>query len=435
MFDFPQGELDEGYWSLMPPEELSIFRKLESEGDGRIGEVTEAVFQGIRTSANKIYVVDVLDADRVESGDKGEVVTVSPIGEEQSYEIETDLLRPFLEGDEVKRWRGDWSGLHVVHPYYAEETDSGELDAGLYSQEHLQENLPLTWDFFVAHKGELEARESGRKEGEDDWYGYIYPKNLGKFEHPKIIQAEIADEATYMVDEAGTWYFTTGYGVALNPEYRDRTAEMACELNSKSLDFYLKHIAAVKAGGFYSYRTQYVEKLPCVTDRDTEEFDRMREKAEKITATIDLSNKTDRFPPAYLGDYDGELEYVDYEWQTRRYPVNADYGYDEDAEVWEVTAGRSDTIRDPRMDSEERARYVYEAVNGRRVKSGEETSIPIPRTDDGVHELLSALDGDRGRVESTDIDALESEIDEAVYDLFDLDESEREVIEEYLEVF
>ncbi|MDZ7687413.1 MAG: hypothetical protein U5J64_01600 [Halobacteriales archaeon] len=125
----------------------------------------------------------------------------------------------------------------------------------------------------------------------------------------------------------------------------------------------------------------------------------------------------------------------DYEWQTRRYPVNADYGYDEDAGVWEVTAGRSDAIRDPRMDTEERARYVYEAVNGRNVKSGEETSVPIPRSDDGVDELLGHLDDDRERVESTDINALEAEIDEAVYDLFDLDESEREVIEEYLEVF
>jgi hypothetical protein len=41
-------------------------------------------------------------------------------------------------------------------------------------------------------------------------------------------------------------------------------------------------------------------------------------------------------------------------------------------------------------------------------------------SDEGVRKLLSAL---------------EAEIDEAVYDLFDLDESEREVIEEYLEVF
>jgi phage terminase Nu1 subunit (DNA packaging protein) len=54
---------------------------------------------------------------------------------------------------------------------------------------------------------------------------------------------------------------------------------------------------------------------------------------------------------------------------------------------------------------------------------------------------LFARSGERKRtrrskkVEGTDIDALEAEIDEAVYDLFDLDESEREVIEEYLDIF
>jgi hypothetical protein len=40
-----------------------------------------------------------------------------------------------------------------------------------------------------------------------------------------------------------------------------------------------------------------------------------------------------------------------------------------------------------------------------------------------------------GTVESTDIEELEDEIDEAVYELFDLDEEEQEVIEDYLEVF
>jgi hypothetical protein len=115
--------------------------------------------------------------------------------------------------------------------------------------------------------------------------------------------------------------------------------------------------------------------------------------------------------------------------------VNADYGYDEEDEVWEVTAGRSDRITDPRIDTEDRAWYVYEAVNGRNVKSGEATSIPVPRSDDGVEELLGALDEDCREVESTDIEALEAEIDEAVYDLFDLTDEEREVIEEYLEVF
>jgi hypothetical protein len=69
------------------------------------------------------------------------------------------------------------------------------------------------------------------------------------------------------------------------------------------------------------------------------------------------------------------------------------------------------------------------------MKKGEEQKIPIPTSQAGVEELLSALEADRERVESTDIVELEAQIDEAVYELFDLDAEEREVIEEYLEVF
>ena len=50
-------------------------------------------------------------------------------------------------------------------------------------------------------------------------------------------------------------------------------------------------------------------------------------------------------------------------------------------------------------------------------------------------ELLDRLEADRTEVGQTDIEALEADIDEAVYDLFDLTEDEREVVEEYLDVF
>lgn len=440
VFDFPQNELGDGYWSMMPPEELEVFRKLENNSNKQIEEVTDAVFQGIRTSANKIYIVEVLDADRIESDDTGEVVTVVPTGESKEYEIETDLLRPFLQGDEVKRWRGNWSGLHVVHPYYAEEDENGELDAGLISEEHLKENLPRTWDFFIDHKEALESRESGRMEGRDDWYGYIYPKNLGKFENPKIVQAHISEDATFMIDEPGTWYFTTAYGVLLTLGFRDITQEIACQLNSKALDFYFKHITTVKAGGYYEYRSQYVEKLPSITQDSDGEFNMLRNTATEITDSIDLKSKTDRFPEAYLGDFDGNLGYINYEWQTRRYPVNADIQQKTDGR-FAVTAGRSDEITDPLMDSGDReeqklrAKYVHAAVDGRNMKKGEEQTIPIPQSRAGVEQLIESLEEDRQAVNETSIEDLESEIDQVVYDLFDLSDDEREVIEDYLEVF
>jgi hypothetical protein len=74
-------------------------------------------------------------------------------------------------------------------------------------------------------------------------------------------------------------------------------------------------------------------------------------------------------------------------------------------------------------------------VDGRNVKSGEETTIPIPRSDDGVEELLARLEADRESVAATNIDDLEADIDEAVYDLFDFTDDERDVVEEYLSLF
>jgi len=440
VFDFPQLELGDGYWAMMPPEELDVFRKLEDQADDRIESVTDAVFQGIRTSANTIYIVDVIDADRIESDDTGDVVTVVPTGESKQYKVETDLLRPFLQGDEVNRWRGDWSGLHVVHPYYVEEDDSGQLDAGLYPAQYLREHLPKTWEFFKAHKEALEGREGGRMEGREDWYGYIYPKNLEKFETPKIIQAEIANEATFMLDREGTWYFTTAYGVTFLERYRDKTEIFSAELNSNVLDFYLKHIAAIKAGGFYSYRTQYVEKLPCITSSTTDGFDKLLDQTEEIAAILDTRSRIGRFPEAYLDNVDGDFGYIDYEWQTRRYPVEADI-QQTTGDRFVVTAGRSDEITDPLMDKgdreeqELRAKYVHAAVDGRNMKKGEKQTIPIPKSREGVQTLIESLLSDRETVEDTNIEALEAEIDQLVYDMFELTEAEQQVIEDYLEVF
>ena len=439
VFDFPQSELDEGYWSLMPPQELRVFNKLEQAADQIIDNITDDVSHGTQTSANTVYIVDVLDAERVEAADSGGTVTIVPTGEEREYDIETDLLRPWLQGKDVQRWRAEWSGQHVILPYNIESAN-GELEASLMSESTLREDFPLAWDFFLEHEEKLRSREGGRWEDSEEWWEFGRPQNLEKFEIPKIIFAHISTDASFMLDEVGTWYYKTAYSVLLAHDYRDFTEEIACQLNSKALDFYFKHITTVKMGGYYEYRSQYVEKLPCITEDSTGAFDTMRTRASDIVDSIDLDTRTARFPEAYLGEFDGELEYITYEWQTRRYPVNAEIQGDVDDE-FTVEAGRSDVITDPAMYDDDRearkrrAEYVHAAVDGRNVKSGEEMTIPIPRSTAGVEKLLGQLEDDRERVADTDIDALESEIDEAVYDLFDLTDEEREVVEEYLEVF
>ena len=243
-----------------------------------------------------------------------------------------------------------------------------------------------------------------------------------------------------MLDEVGTWYFTTGYGALLEPSHRNQTEEIVSQLNSKTLDFYFKHIAVIKAGGYYSYRTQYVEQLPCITNAESRLRKELEETISNITEIIDIGTRIDRFPEAYLEQYDGSLAYINYEWQTRRYPVNADI-QEKANERFAVTAGRSDEITAPLMDKGDRnerklrAKYVHAAVDGRNMKKGEEQTIPIPDTQGGVEQLMKALRADQQTVEETSIEELEAEIDQTVYEMFDLTEEDQEVIEDYLKVF
>jgi len=439
VFDYPQGDLTDGYWSLMPPEELAIIHKMEAASDATVGDVTDSVFAGTQTSANDVFLVKPVDADRISTDDNGDIVTIIPKGEDREYEIETDTLRPWLQGRDINRWRGDWSGEHAIVPYTLEQDGEGELTSNLIDQERLESELPLTWEYFQEHRNTLESREGGRFEGRDDWYAFGYPKSMTRFEEPKLACPEIAAEATFMLDEVGTWYFKAAYGVQLEDEFKERTKTFAALLNSDALDFYIKHYTTLKVDGFYKYTTNYLTPLP-VTWGAGDDRDEIRDLISTITTVLDTESKTDRFPEAYIGEYDGELDYIRYEWQTRRYPVNAEVQTTEDDE-FTVQAGRSDEIRDPAMyasDPDERKRratYVRDAVNGRNVKSGEETTIPIPRSDEGVERLLESLRSDETTVTEGNLDGLEELLNDVVYEMFGITSEEQDVIEKYLEEF
>ncbi|NGM70271.1 N-6 DNA methylase [Natronolimnobius sp. AArcel1] len=439
VFDYPQGDLDDGYWSLMPPEELEIIHKMDAASNATVGDVTDSVFAGTQTSANDVFLVTPVDADRISADDTGDTVTVVPKGEVREYEIETDTLRPWLQGRDISRWRGDWSGEHAIVPYTLEYDDEENLSSNLIDQERLERELPLTWAYFEEHRDTLESREGGRFKDRDDWYGFGYPKSMTRFEDPKLICPEIAAEATFMVDEVGTWYFKSAYGIQLEDEFKDWTDTFAALLNSNALDFYLKHYTTLKVDGYYKYTTNYLTPLPIVWGNKDDRVE-VRNHISMITKALDTESKIERFPEAYLGEYDGELDYITYEWQTRRYPVNAKVEQDEDGE-YTVQAGRSDVITDAAMYSpdegvrERRATYVREAVSGRNVKSGEMMTIPIPRSDEGVEILLDALRSDEVTVDETNLDELEDMVNDVVYDMYDIKSEEQDVIEEYLETF
>jgi hypothetical protein len=342
----------------------------------------------------------------------------------EENDIEREVLRECIKGKDVDPFHLPHTDRKVIY--------TPEVDPDIHNN---------AIDFISQFEGDLRDREQFNSRDDMEWWEIEQPVSADIFDRQKLISPSFSKRNSFAYDERGVAHVDTVMSILLDDSYdnEEMMYHILGILNSRPVEIIFKQSASVYQQRYYRYYQQHIEPLPLVIPDNIHEHD-IGKKTAKIVNRNRISDKINDFPNSYVDNYDNEIEYITYEWQTRRYPVSADVQGDIES-GFTVQAGRSDTINDPAMYSDDRearkrrAEYVHAAVDGRNVKSGEETTIPIPRSNDGVEELLSQLDDDREEVEETNIEELEADIDEAVYDLFDLSEDEREVVEDYLEVF
>jgi type I restriction-modification system DNA methylase subunit len=251
-----------GAWNFAIGDRATLLAKL-GEFPSTLRDVADRIAQGIRTSDNDVYVLDVVRG----AGSRGLLAAMSTsLGRKVS--IEAALTMRFLQGREVKRYGLRPSGKVVLVPYGSK---IGGL--GLIAEDELRRKYAKAHSYLLANKARLEAREHGRMRGEG-WHGYIYPKNIEVMHALKILVPDIADRASFALDETGEFAFTSGYGITLRPAVRESPKYVLGLLNSRLLDMYLKSVSTTMRGGFFRYFTQFVERLPI--------------------RRIDFSNKTDK---------------------------------------------------------------------------------------------------------------------------------------------
>ncbi|MBI5352723.1 MAG: Eco57I restriction-modification methylase domain-containing protein [Chloroflexi bacterium] len=238
----------ESEWNFIVGEKAGIFEKLLTM-PVKLGDVADRMAQGIRTSANEIYVVNFVS-------EIGDIVTAFSKQLDQNVEVEKKILSPFLQGREIKRYQVLPSGKMVVIPY---NLKNGK--AVFNSSEYMQKDFPKTLEYLSQNKTYLENREKGKMRGAQ-WYAYVYPKNIELMKQEKILVPDIADRAQFAYDENGEYAFTSGYGITIKSETKLSPKYILGLLNSKLLEFYLKRISTPMRGGFFRFFTQFLEKLP-----------------------------------------------------------------------------------------------------------------------------------------------------------------------------
>ena len=174
----------------------------------------------------------------------------------RDVKVERESVSLFLQGRERKRYRILHSGKVVILPYFNEK---GRVS--FITPNDMKDKYPNTFTYLYENKAYLENRERGRMKGQQ-WYAYIYPKNIEVMATAKILVPDIADRAQFALDENGDYAFTSGYGITLGKKTPMSLKYILGLLNSKVLNFYLKHISTPMQNGFFRYFTQFIERLP-----------------------------------------------------------------------------------------------------------------------------------------------------------------------------
>lgn len=401
---YPQSEIGAENWRFTPEKVRELGSKLHENAHRTVGEISLGVREGVAPGGDDAFIVSPEFADR-----EG---------------LEEELLRPLIRGSNVRRWRVAWDNELIIYPY---DSDGNlvEIDEYPNIKSHLDDYEEYLKDRYCVKKGGKGI------------YEYHGPHAKSVYEGDfKIATPDMATENQFSYVDGYDCFKNTVYVVTFDEDgLAHSNVELLGIMNSSIAEFVVKQNSPYVNSKYFRYKTQYVDPIPM-----PEEADGIEEIVREILRLEGLEQEIRDFPHPYLDRIDGPVERLQYEWKTDRNPVEAEIEELGDGRI-AVTAGRTDEITSPILDSgtseqrQLRARYVLNSVNGRTVQAGETHDIPIPKKQADLEEVHAQFEREKREYQNSSISDLESEIDDLMYEKFDLSEKEQEVIEEYIGVF
>ena len=239
-------DLADAGWSLAPPEWQRIRAKIEAAGQPLGKYVNEGagggIKWGIKTGLNDAFVIDAATRARLIAADTKSA----------------DVIRPWLRGRDVRRWRAESSGLWLITiPSSANTTwpwSSAPNEAAARAI------FKKTYPAINAHLTPFSARLRRRQDKGQYFWELRSCAYYQAFDQPKIIYPEIAQEMRALLDKEGR---LTNNKLFLIPG-EDRY--LLALLNSRLLDFYFRLAMPCLedpfSGGGIEFRTVFMEHTP-----------------------------------------------------------------------------------------------------------------------------------------------------------------------------
>lgn len=245
-FKLPQPKGDYK-WNFNNPETQKILDLINEHKD-TLNDITRKIFQGIATSADKVFVLE-------KKKDCGDKLLLYSNEMDEKVEIEKGILKPFLVGKDVRRYKEPNPKNYIIFPY---KVTAKNFD--LYDHEFIRENFPKCWDYLLRNKSVLEQRESGRFK--KTWWQFSRPQNMTEFTKEKIMTRDIASSCEFTLDNNQNYHTTTIYSFIFKEGVKEGREYWLGLLNSKVLWFFLQATGNVLRGNYFRFKTKYLYPFP-----------------------------------------------------------------------------------------------------------------------------------------------------------------------------
>ena len=188
---------------------------------------------------------------------------------QQHIKLEKDIMRPILKGDDVKRYAPLENSYWLIYPHHSV---NGKTIP--YEESEMRELFPLTYEYLLPFKSELVDKKIRYKTNEKYWYALHRSREITMFETPKIITAEISFGCNMTYDTKNLYHNTKCYTILFNDVYVRFTQAYLTILNSRILWYYLSQTGYTLRGGFFCFKTKYLEPfhLPDLTSPENKDI-------------------------------------------------------------------------------------------------------------------------------------------------------------------
>ena len=244
-FPVTQADLTPDGWRLESPVVMRLLEKIRSAGTP-LGEYVKGRFYyGIKTGLNEAFVVDRATRDRL-------------IAEHPSSE---EVLKPFLRGKDVKRWRVDSKDMWLVYIpwHFPLHIDDNIKGASEEAERVFKKQYPAIFKHLSKYRKQLEARNKAETGIRYEWYALQRwgAEYWEEFEKPKIFIPAIVNKNSYAVDLEG-FFGNDKTSICVSEE-----SHFLCGLLNSSLYWWLiQKSAAERQNGFFEFKPMYVSQLP-----------------------------------------------------------------------------------------------------------------------------------------------------------------------------